>query len=298
MNLLREIFEDDEEGILQNINQTKKAEENEEMKEDKQEKNYLESINEYFKMRKKYNDTIYKMKKNIHNNETSKKKARKEKMKLKPACIKCKRPVGTIFSFKNNRYVAICGDDKTPCSLNIEIYNGKSNDIYYMIDIFKEDIDNLKDDIIRQKMDTLFNYVTEDKSIELFKKQMKLYNEDSVIYKEIVDKYKTLFDNKHLQNRISQKNEEIFRLIEKSKGFLEEYNKTQNKEFLKLSLEIQIKEIIPETENLRRLKHEVMEIIEETKNYNSTYTLFKHPVLLSKIDYNMGEQQRVIKFNK
>jgi hypothetical protein len=97
---------------------------------------------------------------------------------------------------------------------------------------------------------------------------------------------------------IADKNGQIFRLIEKSRGILDEYKKTQNPEFLKMAVELNIKEIIPEIQNLRTLKNEVMEInVETDKDENQKiFTLFTHPVLLSKIDYNSGEPQKVVKF--
>ena len=96
---------------------------------------------------------------------------------------------------------------------------------------------------------------------------------------------------------IADKNGQIFRLIEKSRGFLDEYKKTQNPEFLKMAVELNIKEIVPEIQNLRTLKNEVMEVNVEIDNENKKiFTLFTYPVLLSKIDYNSGEPQRVVKF--
>jgi len=57
---------------------------------------------------------------------------------------------------------------------------------------------------------------------------------------------------------------------------------------------MQVKEVIPETRNLRGLKTGIMEMIRnEQENI-----LFQYPVELSNIDYQFGEPSRVIKFNK
>ena len=57
-----------------------------------------ESLNEYFKLKQKYEAEIAANKKRIINNPTlSKREKRSEFMKLKPKCISCKRPGGSVF---------------------------------------------------------------------------------------------------------------------------------------------------------------------------------------------------------
>lgn len=265
--------------------------------EPRETKNYKEALNDYFKIRRKYQDKIYDMKKKIYEKEPNKKIALRKTLAIKPPCIHCGRPVGTIFSSKEKKYVAVCGDRENPCILNIELFRGNHMNIEYILNIFKEEIDILKENIIQQKLDTFFNYLNDQQSISLYKKEVRAYNGDSVIYKEIMDTYNSLYDNKDKQEMIIQKNEEVFRLIEKSRGFLKEYQKTQNSDFLKLAVETNIKEITPLIENMRVLNNEIIEIdVAENSNNIKTYTLYKYPVLLSKIDYNIGEHPRVVKY--
>ena len=262
-------------------------------------KNYNEALNDYFKLKKKYEDEINDAKKQITKKELNKKIAFKKKLAIRPKCVHCKRPVGTLFSSKERKFIAICGDRTNPCTLNIEIYRGGNMNIDYLLDLFKEDINNLKENIIQQKLDTLLNYVSEQQSVSLFKKELKAYNGDSLIYKEIQDRYNSLYDNDDKRVLISQKNEELFGLIEKSRGYIEEYKKTNINEFLKLSIETNIKEIMPLVENIRLLKNEVTELVVTENKPNSvtpTYTVFKYPVLLSKIDYSVGEPPRIAKY--
>jgi hypothetical protein len=66
---------------------------------------------------------------------------------------------------------------------------------------------------------------------------------------------------------------------------------------LKAAVDLQINAISNEVQNIRILKHEIMEII--TQYTNETFplnTLFQNPVSISKLDYSSGEQQRVISF--
>jgi hypothetical protein len=271
--------------------------ENNELKE--KQKNVKDALNEYFKLKNKYESVIHEMKKKIFEKADTKRQAKRDVLTIKPPCIKCKRPVGSIFSKKNGRYNAICGDSIKPCGLNIQIYVGESNmNFNYILEIFREDNEELKENIIRQKLDTLFNYTTEQESIKLFKKELEEYNSNSSIYKKLLDKNNDLYhsiDKKHL---IEKKNDEIFRLFERVKSLLKEYENTQNKEILKQAVYIQIKEIQPEIRNLRNLKHEIMELNENIENYQRKYSVYQYPIELSKLDSNFGEPPRVIKFNK
>jgi hypothetical protein len=271
--------------------------ENNEPKE--KQKNVQDALNEYFKLKNTYEITIYNMKKTVFEKADTKRQAKREVLTIKPPCIKCKRPVGTVFSKKNGRYNAICGDSTKPCGLDIQIYVGDSNmQLNYMLEIFREESEELKDNIIRQKLDTLFNYTTEQESIKLFKEELEKYNSDSSIYKKLLDKKNDLYhsiDKKHL---IEKKNDEIFHLKERVNALLKEYENTQNKEILKEAVHIQIKEIQPEIRNLRNLKYEIMELNSYTENYQNKYSLYQYPVELTKLDSNIGEPHRVIKFNK
>uniref|UniRef100_A0A6C0DP20 Uncharacterized protein n=1 Tax=viral metagenome TaxID=1070528 RepID=A0A6C0DP20_9ZZZZ len=262
---------------------------------------YLESLNSYFKLKNNYESKIRSDKRKImeknENNKENKKKGKKQLLSYKPQCIKCKRPVGTIFSKSNNNYIVICGDTIQPCSLNIQIYPGDKNNIEHLINLFKEEVDSLRDIIIRQKLDTLFNYVTEDKSVELFKKELEAYNQDSVILKQYIDMNDELFHNNHKKKLIEQKNEKIFRVIENIRNLLNEYKNTKNRELLKTAVQLQVDELLPETRIIRMMKNEIMEIQYTTISNHNEYSVFKYPISLEKLDISIGEPSKVNKYN-
>ena len=95
--------------------------------------NVFESINNFYKMKDKY-ETGFKEKyinPLLKAKNTSKREKRMAFAKLpKPECINCKRPVGTVFSIThdptdfNRKYIAKCGDLNDPCPLNINIIYG------------------------------------------------------------------------------------------------------------------------------------------------------------------------------
>ena len=259
-------------------------------------KNYIDSLNEFFKLKSEYETKHSKMMKDAFKKEPSRKLGRLAALSVKPPCLNCKRPVGTIFSNReNDKYTAICGDKGNPCNLNIKIFNGKTINLPYVLNVYNEEIADIKDAIIRQKLDTLFSYVTEEKSVELFKKELDTYNANSKIYKSLLDKYVDLYDNKHTKEMTQKKSDEIFILTEKIRDLLKEYEKTENPTILKSAMTMQINELYPEIRNMRLLKNEVVELNEPE---DGKFEIFTYPIALNKIDYDFGEKATVIKFNK
>jgi len=88
----------------------------------KNHKNYVESLNEFFKLKSEYEKKRSKMMKDAFKKESSKRLGKLAAMSVKPPCINCKRAVGTIFTNREtDKYTAICGDKGNPCNLNIKI---------------------------------------------------------------------------------------------------------------------------------------------------------------------------------
>lgn len=259
--------------------------------------NYIDALNKYFAMKNEYDTKIHNKKKQIYDREPNKKLAKQLIKRYKPECIKCKRKVGSIFSKENNTYTIICGDTQNPCNLDVQLFTGTLIQFHMLLDVFKESFDNVRDLVIRQKLDTLFDYVTEEEAVKLFKKQNELYTLNSSIYKNKLEKYNEMYNNPDTERRIQEKQNRLFSLIEKNKQLIDEYKNTNNHEFLKAAVDLQINEISSEIQNIRLLKHEIMEInTQETNSIFPLNTLFQNPVSISKLDYSSGEQQRVISF--
>jgi hypothetical protein len=87
-------------------------------------------------------------------------------------------------------------------------------------------------------------------------------------------------------------------------AILDEYKKTDNKETLRNAVEIQVNELIPEMENLRRLKYEWTDV-EITEKYTGGFgrntiernnRLVQRDIVLSKNDYTFGGIPEIINF--
>jgi Leucine-rich repeat (LRR) protein len=266
-----------------------------EEEEKKQKKSYKESLFEYFRLKQQYEQSVRKIKRDAYRNEPTKKMGRMAALSIKPKCINCKRPVGSLFSKRNDdKYTILCGDTSNPCNLNVQIFNGGYVHFVDFIDILKDELNVTKEAIIRQKLDTIFSYISEEQSIEIFKKELESYNSSSTSYKEYLNMYEEYYHSSQKKEFIQKKNNKIFLLNEKVTDLLEEYKKTNNTEFLKTALKIQINEIYPEVRNRSLLENKIREL--DNNESSNNYKLFKYPVEISKIAYNLKEEPRVMKY--
>ena len=132
-----------------------------------------DALNDYFRLKEKFEHEINVNKRKIINNPTlSKREKRAEYLKLMPKCVNCKRPSrkGTIFSItfnpsndKDDSYRVFksqCGNLADPCNLNIEINLGSFENLDKSIADIKNEIDYAKKNIITDK-NTLDSFITD-----------------------------------------------------------------------------------------------------------------------------------------
>ena len=260
---------------------------------------YVDALNDYFRIKNKYETDERSMKRKVYNRAPTSRMARQAINAVRMPCVKCKRKVGTVFKQLDNKYIALCGDTQNPCQLNIQIYKGESIHYEPWMYSFKESSEAFHEAIIQQKLDTLFNYIGEEESLQIFKTEMDAYMIDSATYKELLDVHNNMYNNEAKIAAIEKKTGELFRLIEQNREMLDEYKQTDNRELLKAAMELQVSQIIPESRNLRMLKYEIMEMDRrEITSGKNEHVLFQYPSQITNMDYITGEPPRVVSFVK
>lgn len=259
--------------------------------------NYKDALNLYFRMKNEYETKIHNKKKQIYDKEPNKKIAKRLIQQYTPECIKCKRKVGTIFTKDENVYKAICGDTRNPCNLNIELFAGFLLHFKDMFDLTKDDFEKTREIIDMEKLNNLFDYDSSEDKVDLYKKTLELYIENENIYKTYLEKHTELYNNPETKKALITAQEKLFTYIEKSKQFIDEYKKTNNREFLTTAMNLRVNEIKRELSTIQRLKYGIMEIVTQpTKKSFPINTLYQNAVSLDNLDYASIEQQRVVSF--
>ena len=276
-----------------NVNTVIGSQENEKYK---RKKDFVKAMNDYYKLKDKYENNLHKLRKRAYKNAPTKKMAKSAVKQVKAPCIKCKRPTGTIFTVSTDKLIAHCGDETTPCNLNINIYKGDFAIIDNAIVGFKEDLDTNIHRILSMKMQNIFDYKGEEYTKAMYNEYMKEYNLINKVYNDLIDKHNLLFNNKETIQNMKDLNKDIFSILDTNKELFEEYQKTNNREVIKTIVRNNINEVDVLARNLRNLKHEVMEM-----NYyddEKIHKLYQFPVILNKLTTNIGEPESVVKYER
>ena len=252
------------------------------------------SLNEYFKLKSKYESNNMKNKKDIMNNlNLSNKEKRNEYLKLKPKCINCKRPGGTIFKIFYNKetdtedayrtFKATCGIIVDPCILNIQIYIGKTQLLPDILNNFEEEIKLNKNIIIDDKNKLLFGYITTEEAINKFENIKELINSYSSLYEEYMNVYNNIIDNEDVKREINETIINLYNNIEEIKECIKKFNETDNTQSVKDVVQIYDTTLIPLLSKLKNLKYKEQSIFFDPES--NTYNLIQKKYKISNLEY-------------
>jgi len=220
---------------------------------------FTEKLNEYYKLKNKYEHKKQSQINTILKDDKLTMKQKQEKYrKLKTNCINCGRNVGTIFNNESGNLTAICGDKISACSLNIKIYRGNFTSLEELIDVFQTGVDDVKEEIITTKLDLLFGYEQEPTTLTKFTKLKDELTQDL----ESVIKYKTQFieivSNLDNKSELNTKMTIFYNKLALIKSTIDEFNETGQIQLIKDMISTYQTELVPLLHELRDLKYRYM----------------------------------------
>jgi len=159
-----------------------------------------DAIHGYYSLKEKYNTALEKRRQRLMNDPminwkslSAQQKAKRLAL-IKPACIVCKQDGGSIFTETDGKLKAICGNISQPCGFHIEVSRGKYISLETLMKESLEEVRATKDEIIRMKLDLLFQFISEDELLDQFdavqhklQEQMKMYSEFRTYYLSVTD---------------------------------------------------------------------------------------------------------------
>ena len=230
-----------------------------------------EAFDKYYQLKADYEDSIKKAIRKIKGTEKMSKQERVKKARqYVPKCVSCDRNGGTHFDRSMDKVLtARCAVKSNPCELHIEIKLGDDMEPSETIDYFEQYIAKIKDNIIRLKLDTLFNYVTEHESVDKFTKLSGNLNNPALTKQ--LSEYKHFFENQmnnpETNQTIRTVTERIYERLADVHRILDEYRQNSENKRLMKDIGRILAEIDIETKMLRRLKYPIMEMIEDREGH-------------------------------
>lgn len=266
-----------------------------------------EAIDNYYKLKSKYEDQIKKNKQAlINNSKLSVREKRKQFNEYKPKCINCQRPVGTIFSVKydpqeeTRNVLAFCGDRVNPCNLNININLGNYMLLPDVLKINEEDISYVKNNIIIDKNKLLFGLIETEKALQAFEEYKNEINAITTLLEYYLELYNNLVDNREKNEELNKNIEFLNINIISIKKAIEDFNATNNIQYIKDAVDIYINNLQINSKNenivkkIQNLKYKQNYV--EYDNDTNTYHLIQSKVGIEDLETDIREP-KIISFD-
>lgn len=200
----------------------------------------IQNIRNYYEMKNKYDSQLQKLRKD-HSNKL-------------PLCKKCEKPVGMIFSRRQDgdamkKFSVTCGGTPS-CGFQFEFTKEKQILIEEQITHYLSEVEEEKEKMIMHKMSSLFHHMGDKIALEGFEKRMENYELSEWILNSYFEDKEKLHD---IQSKMIPKQKKIQDKIKLVKEALDAGD-------IKRVAEIQYMEIFPLSQFIQRQLYEVMEM--------------------------------------
>jgi len=243
------------------------------MSEDSVENN----INEYYKLKSKYESQNQKNKQKILNNRLLSIKEKKAEFKqLKPKCVNCGKPGGTTFAsvfnkegklYETFRELRAFCNAVEPCGLNINIAVGHFENINTML----REIDN-----------------------EIYVYNKERINDFTELLQKYLQQYIQITDNAEIKEKTKEELEKSYLQIQEIKHSVANFNTTNDIQFIRDAVNIYVTNLKPTLSELLKLKYRENSIWYNENN--NTYHLIQNKYSIKDMETNLGKYE-TISFN-
>jgi hypothetical protein len=270
--------------------------------EKEKENNINEILNEFYKLKDKYEKTYYEkyVKAIVRSQNKSNKEKKREFARLpKPPCVNCQRNVGTIFSVTYNEdelmrnFVIKCGDIADPCPLNINFNYGDRQTYQDTINLYSEGLDLIKQKMIREKNNIIFGYTSPSMANDIFQILSTELKDNTDFTGFLIEKNILINNNpakKELLNKLEAELQTTY--IIPFKQLINKYSQQNNTDFVKEAVQMYVSEIIPKLKEIQQLKYEV-NFVEYDVDY-STFHLIQKPNSLENLQFAYDSIDKII----
>ena len=232
-----------------------------------------EAIHGFYSLKEKYNSALEKRRQRLINDPamnwktlSAQQKARRLAM-IKPMCIVCKQDGGSVFTDTDGKLKAICGNISQPCGFHIEVSRGKYISLETLMNESLEEVRATKDEIIRMKLDLLFQFINEDELLAQFDAVQHKLQEQMKMYSEFRTYYLSVTDNEDRRKDTATHTRVISERIAQIKEYMTEFRESEwkNRSIIDDILVLYQQDIEPAFLKLRETKY-VYSQVETTEN--------------------------------
>jgi hypothetical protein len=225
------------------------------------EKQLNKIMNEYYELKAKYDQKLLNERTRIRKNKVTKDEKISEYRKFKFRCIKCGKEGKMNFKRYNNQLKVSCPNEESPCDLLININLNIVDNYYLYYNKLVKKIEGIKEQIIRKKLDLLYDLEEDDVVLQEFERIKSDFLDAKNEMKKIQEDFdsKLKFDYQNDESGELEKKyirDEVDKLQKEANNNIAEFNEKLKKEGLSGDImSFYITDILEKQNQIRQLKY-------------------------------------------
>lgn len=252
---------------------------------------YVDALNEYYAYKHQYDTKFDEDKSAVKNTDgltMSQKRAKIMRIKRNRKCVSCGQSGGTHFTNEDGVLRAACGNRSQPCSLRIEIVKGKFMSLEQLAESSLRTADILKDQIIKTKLDLLFNYSTEEAALRQFEKDRAALDQALGLYGEFRQKYLDVVRNAERREEADALTAKFYAAVQDLKDVLQKNPGGENDaSFVRDAVALYVGTIEPLNQQLMETKYVYSAVERDPSLGDDAFRLVQKPYTLEQLEFEI-----------
>jgi len=253
---------------------------------------YVDALNEYYRYKHDYEERYEEQKHAIKESTTmtmQQKRAKIMQLKRNRKCVSCGQTGGTHFTNEDGVLRAQCGNRTQPCSLSIEIVKGKFMSLETLANASLENADVLKDNIIKTKLDLLFNYTTEEEALRQFETDRAALNQALELYGGFRKKYLDVVRNAERREEVDALVSQFYDAVQEFKDILKRGSESRGQEsaFTKDAVALYASKIVPLNESIMNKMYVYSAVERDSSLGPGMFRLVQKPYTLEQLEFEI-----------
>jgi len=260
---------------------------------------YVDALNEFYAYKHQYDNKFEEDKNTVKNSDTltlSQKRAKIMRIKRNRKCVACGQSGGTHFTNEDGVLRAACGNRSQPCSLRIEIVKGKFMSLEELADASLHTADVLKDQIIKTKLDLLFNYVTEEEALRQFEKDRAALDQALGLYGGFRQKYLDVVRNEGRREEADALTAEFYAAVQAFKDAVQKSHSSHSNSshrsdddasFVRDAVALYVGTIEPLNQKLMETKYVYSAVERDPSLGDDAFRLVQKPYTLEQLEFEV-----------
>lgn len=252
---------------------------------------YVDALNEYYAYKHQYDTKFDEDKSAVKNTDgltMSQKRAKIMRIKRNRKCVACGQSGGTHFTNEDGVLRAACGNRSQPCSLRIEIVKGKFMSLEQLAESSLRTADILKDQIIKTKLDLLFNYSTEEAALRQFEKDRAALDQALGLYGGFRQKYLDVVRNAERREEADALTAKFYAAVQDLKDVLQKTPGGENDaSFVRDAVALYVGTIEPLNQQLMETKYVYSAVERDPSLGDDAFRLVQKPYTLEQLEFEI-----------